>query len=105
MEGNQERERSYEFDQSRFMSTRLATLLRGYTALDDTQLQDATQPKDIAAGQCYSSHFLSTRSHSHLALLCIGLVRGEWKLIEIVKGLQDNLTSENDAVRSRGKFP
>ena len=88
------------------MSTRLATLLRGYTALDDTQLQDATQPKDIAAGQSALSHFLSTRSLILiLALPDIGLVRGEWKLIEIVKGLQDNLTSENDAVRSRGQFP
>jgi len=57
-------------DQLRFMSTRLATLLRGYTALDDTQLQDATQPKEIAAGQStlltFSQLALSFSSRSPL---------------------------------------
>ncbi|GAA5907475.1 Met18p [Sporobolomyces salmoneus] len=60
--------------------SKLVPLLRGYTALDDTQLPDSTVPSEIAQG----------------------LESKEWKLIDIVKGLQDNLTSENDKVRSRG---
>ncbi|GAA5979071.1 hypothetical protein JCM5350_007056 [Sporobolomyces pararoseus] len=61
--------------------SRLGPLLRSYTTIEDEQgLIESTVPQEIADG----------------------LSSGEWKLIEIVKGLQDSLTSENDKVRSRG---
>ncbi|GAA6016857.1 hypothetical protein JCM11491_001829 [Sporobolomyces phaffii] len=59
---------------------RLVPLLRGYTALDQSQLAESQSPVEVAQG----------------------LASGAWKLIEVVKALQDSLTSENDKVRSRG---
>ncbi|GAA5933513.1 Met18p [Sporobolomyces koalae] len=61
-------------------AAQVAPLLRGYLALDEPQLADSPIPAEIARG----------------------LAGNVWKLIEVVKGLQDSLTSENDLTRSRG---
>ena len=85
--------------------SRLGPLLRSYTTIEDEQgLIESTIPQEIADGQFPPSLPLFPTFAYCCTTYPTGLSSGEWKLIEIVKGLQDSLTSENDKVRSRGKL-